>query len=82
MTDDDQLIPATLFRKTMGNITPMTEWRWQRDPRLKFPDPIFIRGRRYYTVAAIREFQRHMTAQGTAQKCKNSGGWLAKAGVA
>jgi predicted DNA-binding transcriptional regulator AlpA len=29
------------------NVTPMTIWRWDRDPRLGFPKPIYIRGRKY-----------------------------------
>lgn len=28
-------------------VTPMTIWRWDHDPRLAFPKPIYIRGRKY-----------------------------------
>ena len=42
----DPLETATEFRKLMGGITAMTEWRWQRRyPELK---PIKIAGRNYY----------------------------------
>jgi predicted DNA-binding transcriptional regulator AlpA len=28
-------------------VSPMTLWRWDHDPKLNFPRPIRIRGRKY-----------------------------------
>jgi hypothetical protein len=28
-------------------VSAMTIWRWDRDPNLGFPKPIYIRGRKY-----------------------------------
>jgi predicted DNA-binding transcriptional regulator AlpA len=29
------------------NVSPMTIWRWDHDPALDFPKPIYIRNRKY-----------------------------------
>lgn len=43
---DDPLETAAEFRRQMGGITQMTEWRWQQKyPELK---PLKINGRNYY----------------------------------
>lgn len=40
------------------NISPMTRWRWQRDPVLNFRKPIIINGRKYWCELAIEEWER------------------------
>jgi hypothetical protein len=37
-------------------ITPMTFWRWDHDPNLKFPKPTYIRGRKYREECELDAF--------------------------
>ena len=46
------------------NVTPMSIWRWLRDPKLGFPQPTQIRRRNFWRVADIREFEKRMVAAG------------------
>ena len=39
-------------------ITEMTLWRWSRDDRLGFPQPMRIRNRKFYSVAEIEAWER------------------------
>lgn len=39
------------------NISDMTLWRWERDPKLAFPQPLRINGRRYWRRADIEAFE-------------------------
>jgi hypothetical protein len=38
------------------DITPITLWRWDNDPDLKFPPPIRVRGRKYRDAAELDAF--------------------------
>jgi hypothetical protein len=38
------------------DITPMTLWRWDRDPDLGFPKPIRIRRRKYRKLEELKAF--------------------------
>jgi predicted DNA-binding transcriptional regulator AlpA len=38
-------------------VTPMTIWRWDHDPRLKFPKAIRIRGRKYRDEAELERWE-------------------------
>lgn len=49
----DTLVPQAQLRRELGNISPMTLWRWRRDPALGIPEPIRIRNRCYYSRNAI-----------------------------
>jgi hypothetical protein len=42
----NRLIPDPQVLKRYG-VTAMTLWRWDRDPSLGFPKPLYIRGRKY-----------------------------------
>jgi predicted DNA-binding transcriptional regulator AlpA len=51
MTNSNSLIPARTVRRTLGNISDMTMWRWLHDEHysyLDFPKPITIASRRYW----------------------------------
>src|SRR5688572_29638547 len=46
INEDEQLIPAPMFRQMLGGISEMTEHRYLNDPAyadLKFPKPMRIR---------------------------------------
>ena len=54
-------------------ISPMTRWRWQRNPKLNFPKPIVINGRKYWRELALEEFERAralMQAKETPPLCE------------
>jgi hypothetical protein len=36
------------------SISPMTRYRWERDPALKFPDAMKINRRCFYSLAALQ----------------------------
>jgi len=38
------------------DVTPMTIWRWDRDPDLNFPKPIRIRNRKYRDERELDDF--------------------------
>jgi hypothetical protein len=46
------------------NVTPMSIWRWLRDPKLRSPQPTQIRKRNFWRVTDIREFEQRMVAAG------------------
>jgi hypothetical protein len=35
----------------------MTFWRWDNDPKLGFPGPYIISGRKYRKLSELREFE-------------------------
>jgi predicted DNA-binding transcriptional regulator AlpA len=46
-------IQAAIVRQLCGGISDMTLWRWQDNPELIFPRPIYIGRRRYWREAEI-----------------------------
>jgi predicted DNA-binding transcriptional regulator AlpA len=38
--------------------SPMTLHRWLADPELNFPEPMYIRGRRYWSVEEIEAWEK------------------------
>ncbi len=58
--DGDTLVPASKARQECGNISPMTEWRWERDPNLNFPPAVKIRGRKYRSRKALEAFKQQL----------------------
>jgi len=51
--DLDARINAVETRKLSGNISDPTLWRWVNDPKLNFPKPEFVNGRRYWRLGAV-----------------------------
>ena len=52
----DELLPATPVRTRYG-VSDMTIFRWLADPKLGFPQPIRINGRRYWRLADLQAFE-------------------------
>ncbi len=44
----DKRIASAAVRELCGGVSDMTIWRWQHDPKLNFPAPIYIARRRYW----------------------------------
>ncbi len=49
-------------------ISNMTLWRWERDPRLKFPKPIEINGRFYQDLSVLEEWERSRAVATAAER--------------
>jgi hypothetical protein len=69
-----QYVLRKVLRARFGNISEMTLWRWERDPRLAFPQALIINGRRYYDLAEIEEWERAQAAS-LRQDQKQTGSW-------
>lgn len=75
--DDDELIPDPQVRRLLGNISEMTTWRWDRDPKvapkmaaLGWPPPIYINQRKYRSSRGFRKFKEECVRQTIAQREK------------
>jgi hypothetical protein len=60
---EKRLIPDPLVCRRYG-VCPMTLWRWDHDPRLNFPKPIRIRGRKYRDQDALAAFDAAQAQDG------------------
>ena len=52
-------------------ITPMTCWRWDRDPRmiaLGWPPPIKIRTRKFRSRRALEQFKKNLAERAIAER--------------
>ena len=47
MDSNDVLLTARQIRTRYGDVSDMCLWRWLRDQKLGFPQPVLINGRRY-----------------------------------
>ncbi|MCK1402775.1 transcriptional regulator [Bradyrhizobium sp. 4] len=53
---DDIYLKSTQVRTRYGDISDMTLFRWLRDPELAFPQPEYIRGRRFWRLHALEAY--------------------------
>ena len=60
--DDDVYLTSTSQRKRYDNISAMTFWRWERDPRLNYPPAIEINGRKYRSLRALKKWELERAA--------------------
>jgi predicted DNA-binding transcriptional regulator AlpA len=44
-------------------VTPMTLYRWDRDPRVNFPSPIRVNGRKYRDEQQLEGWERTRAAR-------------------
>ena len=59
MTDSKKvLIPDVVVAKQRYNVHPHTLRRWDQNPALDFPPPIYVIGRRYREIAALDIWDR------------------------
>jgi hypothetical protein len=61
-TENTQLLPTRLVCRRYG-VSDRTIARWERDPDLRFPQPVLIKDRKYYPEAALTAFDRAQAAQ-------------------
>lgn len=51
-----RLLPAKAVRARFGGCSTMTLWRYLQDESLGFPQPVFIRKRRYWDADEVEAF--------------------------
>ena len=56
------LLNAPAVRRRYNNLSDMGLWRWLRDSELNFPQPIYIRKRRYWTLEQLEKWEAHRAA--------------------
>jgi predicted DNA-binding transcriptional regulator AlpA len=59
--DDDTLLTSNQTRARVGNVSNMCIWRWMRDERVLFPQPIQINRRNYWRLGDLRRWQAART---------------------
>ncbi len=59
--DDDTLLTSNQTRARIGNVSHMCIWRWIRDERVQFPQPIQINRRNYWRLGDLRRWQAART---------------------
>jgi predicted DNA-binding transcriptional regulator AlpA len=69
MTTSPKYLTRSSVRKRYG-ISNMTLWRWERDPRLKFPKPLEINGRLYQDLSALEEWERSRAVTTAAERAE------------
>ena len=57
MHDDQVYLPAAAVRSRYG-VSDMSLWRWLRDPKLGFPRPMRINGRRFWKLLALEAWDK------------------------
>jgi predicted DNA-binding transcriptional regulator AlpA len=57
-----QLLPTRAVCRRYG-VSDRTISRWERDPDLRFPQPVTINKRKYYDASALTAFDRAQAAQ-------------------
>jgi hypothetical protein len=67
-TDDDDLGPWQPRRDTLKQIgrSARTVERWERDPKLNFPKPVKVKGRKLDQVNKVKRFMRELAAKAGA----------------
>ena len=60
------LFPSRAVKVRYGCICDMTLWRWQRSPKVGFPEPIVINGRKYWRASDLDAFDGRQAEASTA----------------
>ncbi len=61
--DDEALLNSAQTKARCGNVTDMCIWRWLRDPRVQFPQPVKINRRNYWRLGDLRTWQNQHRTQ-------------------
>jgi len=57
--DSDVYLDSRAVRRRYGGRSEMSLWRWSRDPKLGFPQPIYIQKYRYWRLSDLIEWERN-----------------------
>jgi hypothetical protein len=61
--DDDQKL-GTVAVANRYDTSVRTVDRWTKDPALDFPQPMFINKRKYWSLNALKQWDRKQSARG------------------
>ncbi len=64
--DDDTLLTSNQARARVGGVSNMCLWRWMRDDRVQFPQPLKINKRNYWRLGDLRRWQAERAAKKAA----------------
>ena len=56
--DDDALLNSGQVKARFGNVSDMCIWRWMRDERVNFPQPLKINNRNYWRLGDLNDWQQ------------------------
>jgi predicted DNA-binding transcriptional regulator AlpA len=59
-------LTSAQVRGRYGAISAMALWRWLRDPRMDFPQPIYFGRLRFWRVNDLEEWERNRISNQTA----------------
>lgn len=65
--DNDRNLPTVQVADRYGTTTRTVE-RWSEDPELGFPQPIYINRRKFWSLNALRRFDRECARLGMQLK--------------
>ncbi len=64
--DDEALLNSAQTKARCGNVTDICIWRWMRDARVAFPQPVKINKRNYWRLGDLRAWQERHTTKAAA----------------
>jgi predicted DNA-binding transcriptional regulator AlpA len=56
----EQLVPDSQAALELGGVSAVTMWRWTRDEKLGFPQPVKINNRNYRKRSELEAFKQRM----------------------
>jgi predicted DNA-binding transcriptional regulator AlpA len=62
-SDDEAMIGSKKVNDRYGNKARLTLYRWMKDPDLGFPKPVKIRGRHFWKLGQLRQWERQRAAR-------------------
>ena len=62
IASDERFLGAREVRRRYGDISDMSLHRWLRRQELEFPKPIYIEGRRYWSLSRLEQWERARAA--------------------
>ena len=69
--DEIYLTSAKVMRR-YGDITDMTLWRWLQDPKMRFPQPVYLGRLRYWKLRDLQKWERARAARRPPQLAMNA----------
>lgn len=63
----DTLIPDSTIKRMLG-LSSVSLHRWDKDPSVGFPPPIYIRNRKFRDSVAFEEWRQRKIAQAAADQ--------------
>ncbi len=66
MNPNEVMLTAKQVRTRYGNVSDISLWRWLRDERLVFPQPLFINKRRHWKLSDLVQWEMARAAERAA----------------